>query len=59
MQVSVMLAVSDTPAAVDGSGGEIQDHRVPWGVHRQCGFTGPFGHAWLAGDQSPLQPFPA
>jgi uncharacterized glyoxalase superfamily protein PhnB len=31
---------------------------VPWGVHRQGGFTDPFGHRWLVGDKSPLNPFP-
>jgi uncharacterized glyoxalase superfamily protein PhnB len=39
---------------VDG----VQDHHVPWGVHRQGGFTDPFGHVWLVGDRSPLQRFP-
>ena len=39
---------------VDG----VQDHCVPWGVHRQGGFTDPFGHVWLVGDRSPLQRFP-
>jgi uncharacterized glyoxalase superfamily protein PhnB len=37
--------------AVDG----IQNHFVPWGVHRQGGFTDPFGHVWLVGDRSPLK----
>jgi PhnB protein len=27
---------------------------APWGVHRQGGFTDPFGHRWSVGDQSPL-----
>jgi PhnB protein len=44
-------------AGADGSA-EITDHEVPWGVHRQGGFRDPFGHAWLVGDESPLQPFP-
>jgi len=39
--------------SVDG----VQDHPVPWGVHRQGGFTDPFGHVWLVGDRSPLQRF--
>ena len=39
------------------TGGEIQDHEVPWGTHRQGGFTDPFGHNWLVGDKSPLNRF--
>jgi PhnB protein len=45
-------------AGADGSADEIQDHQVPWGVHRQGGFRDPFGHIWLVGDKSPLNPFP-
>ncbi len=33
----------------------IQNHQMPWGIHRQGGFIDPFGHIWLVGDQSPLQ----
>ena len=33
----------------------VQNHHVPWGVHRQGGFTDPFGHVWLVGDRSPLK----
>jgi uncharacterized glyoxalase superfamily protein PhnB len=36
------------------AGGEIQDHQMPWGTHRQGGFTDPFGHRWSVGDKSPL-----
>ncbi len=32
----------------------VENHSVPWGVHRQGGFTDPFGHIWLVGDRSPL-----
>jgi uncharacterized glyoxalase superfamily protein PhnB len=39
--------------AADATGGEIRDHIVPWGTHRQGGFTDPFGHRWLVGDKSP------
>jgi PhnB protein len=39
--------------AVAGTG--IQDHQVPWGTHRQGGFTDPFGHRWSVGDKSPLR----
>lgn len=45
-------------AGADGSADGITDHQVPWGVHRQGGFTDPFGHVWLVGDKSPLKPFP-
>lgn len=36
----------------------VEDHPVPWGTHRQGGFTDPFGHVWSVGDRSPLRPFP-
>jgi PhnB protein len=42
--------------AIAGAG--IEDHRVPWGTHRQGGFTDPFGHRWSVGDKSPLSRFP-
>lgn len=42
--------------ATAGSG--VQDHQAPWGVHRQGGFTDPFGHRWSVGDRSPLRRFP-
>ncbi|MFI5063331.1 MAG: VOC family protein [Streptosporangiales bacterium] len=45
-------------AGADGSLDQIRDHQAPWGVHRQGGFTDPFGHVWLVGDKSPLKPFP-
>ena len=44
-------------AGADGSLDAIRDHQAPWGVHRQGGFTDPFGHVWLVGDKSPLTPF--
>jgi PhnB protein len=43
-------------AGADGSLDGIEDHERPWGVHRQGGFTDPFGHLWLVGDKSPLSP---
>lgn len=58
---------SDDPAAfiaravaagAQGSVSDIEDHEVPWGVHRQGGFTDPFGHRWLVGDKSPLARWP-
>jgi uncharacterized glyoxalase superfamily protein PhnB len=45
-------------AAGASAGAEIEDHEMPWGVHRQGGFTDPFGHRWSVGDRSPLSPFP-
>jgi uncharacterized glyoxalase superfamily protein PhnB len=36
----------------------VTDHEVPWGIHRQGGFTDPFGHRWSVGDRTPLKPFP-
>lgn len=33
----------------------VMDHQVPWGTHRQGGFTDPFGHKWSVGDRSPLR----
>ncbi len=46
-------------AGATGSLADIQDYEVPWGIHRQGGFTDPFGHRWLVGDKGPLNPFPA
>jgi uncharacterized glyoxalase superfamily protein PhnB len=45
-------------AGAKGSLGTLKDHEVPWGIHRQGGFTDPFGHIWLVGDKSPLSRFP-
>lgn len=42
-------------ATVSGNG--VEDHQVPWGIHRQGAFTDPFGHVWHVGDRSPLQHF--
>ena len=33
----------------------VQEHRLPWGAHRQGGFHDPFGHSWSVGDRSPLR----
>ncbi len=43
-------------AGADGTVDEIRDHEMPWGTHRQGAFIDPFGHKWLVGDRSPLQP---
>ena len=32
----------------------VTGHTVPWGTHRQGGFTDPFGHRWSVGDRTPL-----
>jgi uncharacterized glyoxalase superfamily protein PhnB len=46
-------------AGARGNRDPIRDHQAPWGVHRQGGFTDPFGHIWLVGDRTPLNRFPA
>ena len=45
-------------AGANGSFDNIKNHETPWGIHRQGGFIDPFGHIWLVGDKSPLNPFP-
>ena len=44
-------------AVAAGADGDdlVREHEMPWGMHRQGGFTDPFGHRWLVGDRSPLQ----
>jgi uncharacterized glyoxalase superfamily protein PhnB len=44
-------------AAGAAAGSRVEDHRMPWGTHRQGGFKDPFGHNWSVGDRSPLRPF--
>ncbi|MGH7642376.1 MAG: VOC family protein [Candidatus Dormibacteria bacterium] len=39
-------------------GSEVVDHEMPWGTHRQGGFSDPFGHNWSVGDRSPLRRWP-
>jgi PhnB protein len=44
--------------AADAGASDVQpasEHQVPWGAHKQGGFTDPFGHRWSVGDRSPLQ----
>jgi PhnB protein len=48
------FVASAVAAGAEGSTDDIEDHERPWGVHRQGGFTDPFGHIWLVGDRSPL-----
>lgn len=45
-------------AGAAGNLDDIKDHRMPWGIHRQGGFTDPFGHIWFVGDRSPLKQHP-
>ena len=45
-------------AGADGSSDPVRDHEAAWGVHRQGSFRDPFGHVWLVGDRTPLDPFP-
>ena len=45
-------------AGAAGNPKGVEQHRRPWGMHRQGGFTDPFGHIWLVGDRSPLAPWP-
>src|SRR5262245_55293432 len=40
----------------DGRTDPPRNHAMPWGPHRQGSFIDPFGHLWLVGDRSPLQP---
>lgn len=47
---------SAVEAGADGSADSVRDHEAPWGIHRQGGFRDPFGHVWLVGDKSPLEP---
>ncbi len=45
--------------AADGGAVDVQPvtaYEVPWGIHRQGGFTDPFGHRWSVGDRTPLAP---
>jgi PhnB protein len=57
----VARALKEGASARPRKGGNpdpVRDHKMPWGTHRQGGFTDPFGHIWLVGDRSPLRPFP-
>jgi PhnB protein len=52
-----IVAQAVANGATPGSG--VDDHRVPWGIHRQGGFRDPFGHNWSIGDRSPLRHWPS
>jgi PhnB protein len=41
-------------AGARGGAEGVRNHEMPWGTHRQGGFTDPFGHIWFVGDRSPL-----
>jgi PhnB protein len=45
-------------AGARGDLSNVQNHRMPWGIHRQGGFIDPFGHIWFVGDRSPLRRHP-
>ncbi len=47
--------VARAVAAGGTAGSAITDHAMPWGTHRQGGFSDPFGHRWSVGDRSPLR----
>ena len=47
-------AVASGANGADGAGHPIQEHHMPWGVHRQGGFVDPYGHIWFVGDRTPL-----
>ena len=51
------IARAAAAGASDAAG--VTDYQVPWGTHRQGGFSDPFGHRWSVGDRSPLRPYPA
>ena len=42
-------------AAGARNGSPVIARELPWGTHRQGGFTDPFGHRWSVGDASPLR----
>ena len=48
--------VARAVAAGATMGSAVTGHELPWGTHRQGGFTDPFGHRWSVGDVSPLRP---
>jgi uncharacterized glyoxalase superfamily protein PhnB len=63
--VRIEVFVDDPDAFIDRAvaggatpGSPIEDHAMPWGTHRQGGFTDPFGHRWSVGDRTPLRAHP-
>jgi PhnB protein len=60
--VRVEVFVEDPDAFIDRAvaagaprGSPVTAHELPWGTHRQGGFTDPYGHRWSVGDASPLR----
>jgi uncharacterized glyoxalase superfamily protein PhnB len=51
------LVARAVAAGADGDD-RVREHQMPWGPHRQGGFTDPYGHRWLVGDRTPLSPHP-
>jgi PhnB protein len=58
-RISLQLAVQDAPSAADWYQRVLGAQQLWRSMHRQGGFTDPFGHVWLVGDKSPLQRFRA
>jgi PhnB protein len=59
--VRIELFIDDPNAFIERAvaagahrGSPVTAHEMPWGTHRQGGFTDPFGHRWSVGDPSPL-----
>lgn len=55
-EVNLENPAETSPDQAGATSVRIEDHRVPWGAHRQGGFVDPFGHRWSVGDGSPLRP---
>ncbi|HEX3691698.1 MAG TPA: VOC family protein [Solirubrobacteraceae bacterium] len=60
--VRIEVFVDDPDALIERAlaagatlGSPVTAREVPWGTHRQGGFTDPFGHKWSVGDPSPLR----
>jgi uncharacterized glyoxalase superfamily protein PhnB len=59
--VRIELFIDDPDAFIERAvaagarrGSPVTAREMPWGTHRQGGFTDPFGHRWSVGDASPL-----
>jgi PhnB protein len=60
--VRIEVFVEDPDAFIDRAitagahrGSPVTARELPWGTHRQGGFTDPFGHRWSVGDTTPLR----
>ncbi|MBV8159837.1 MAG: VOC family protein [Acidimicrobiia bacterium] len=47
-------SVIERAVAAGATDAGMQNHERPWGLHRQGGFTDPWGQPWLVGDRSPI-----